>query len=285
MSRFLCKAFVDDDGRYVGIDHGGAKGVFEASDEHRLVDEGVQRTTQPAPFGAKIWPIRRRHAGDDQHLEIRTMRFRSPQRRRKQIGRSALAVVVKYPNRSHAGGTISSAGTAGCGSRAPPWPTRRPRPRLPSGRPSGAGRDSREILRSPRSRRTGRRTGCVSRSRRTRLSRRPPGSASDRLSRRVRRKTDRSGGPEFAFRWPSLSPARVCRQEQRRCLRDGRSLDPNQAAYRPAIASLRAELRFRCSHRSKAANGNSITGCERRHFRGAGSGRTRHSQHATPKAA
>src|SRR6267142_911245 len=95
MSRFLCEAFIDDNGRYVGIDDGGAKGILEASDEHRLVDEAVQRTTKPAPFGAKI----------------------------------------------------SSAGTAECGSRAPLWPTRRPRPRLPSRRPSGAVRDSHEILR------------------------------------------------------------------------------------------------------------------------------------------
>ena len=39
MSRAKGKAFVDDDGRDVGIDHRGAEGVFEASDEHRLVDE------------------------------------------------------------------------------------------------------------------------------------------------------------------------------------------------------------------------------------------------------
>ena len=71
--RFLRKAFIDDDGRYVGIDHGGAKGVFEASDKHRLIDESVQWTTQPAPFGAQIWPIRCRHASDDQHLEVWTM--------------------------------------------------------------------------------------------------------------------------------------------------------------------------------------------------------------------
>src|SRR6266480_4788464 len=97
MSRFLCKAFIDDNGRYVGIDDGGAKGVLEASDEHRLVDEAVQRTTKPAPFGAKIWPMCRRYAGDDQHLEVRTMRFRSSQGRGQQISQSALAVVVNIP--------------------------------------------------------------------------------------------------------------------------------------------------------------------------------------------
>jgi hypothetical protein len=80
MSRFLRKAFIDDDGRYVGIDHGGAKGVFEASDEHRLVDEAVQRATEPAPFDAQIWPIGRRHAGDDQDLEIGSTRFCVTQR-------------------------------------------------------------------------------------------------------------------------------------------------------------------------------------------------------------
>ena len=62
-----------------------------------------------------------------------------------------------------------------------------------------------------------RRTRCVSRSRRTRLSRHPPGSASDRLARRVRSGIDRSGSPEFSVRWPSLSPARLCWREQRRC--------------------------------------------------------------------
>src|SRR3954470_22124765 len=97
MSRLQRKTFIDDDGRDVRVDHGGAKCVFEATDEHGLVDEGVQRTAKPAPFGAQIWPVRRGHAGDDQNLEVWTMRLRSPEGRRKQIGGNAFAVIVELP--------------------------------------------------------------------------------------------------------------------------------------------------------------------------------------------
>ena len=126
-------------------------------------------------------PVCRRHAGDDQRLEIGTMRIRSPKDGGSRSAKRARHP-REHPNRPHVDETISSAGTAVMrSSRARPWPPHRRTPQLPSGPPSGEGQDSREILRSPRDRPAERRSSRDSRPR-TRLSRRPPGSASRRLS-------------------------------------------------------------------------------------------------------
>ena len=44
---------MDDDSREIRIEHGGAECVLEAADKHRLIDEGIERAAQPAPFRAK----------------------------------------------------------------------------------------------------------------------------------------------------------------------------------------------------------------------------------------
>ena len=95
-----------------GLSMVGAEGVLEASDKHRLVDEGVERTAQPAPFGAEIWPVRCRHAGDNQDLEVRAMRFRSAQRRRQQSVGSTLAIVMNIPIARMLAERFASAATA-----------------------------------------------------------------------------------------------------------------------------------------------------------------------------
>ena len=97
MPRLLRKTLVDDDSREIRIEHVSAEGVLEASDKHRFVDEGVERAAQPAPFSAEILPVRRRYTCDNQELEIRAMRFRSAERRRQQVGRSMLAIVMNIP--------------------------------------------------------------------------------------------------------------------------------------------------------------------------------------------
>ena len=97
MSRLPPKTLVDDDGSEIRIEHGGAEGVLEASDEYRFVDEGIERTAQSAPFSAEIRPVCRWHASDDQELEIGAMRFRLAERRGQQVGRSMLAILMNIP--------------------------------------------------------------------------------------------------------------------------------------------------------------------------------------------
>jgi hypothetical protein len=91
------KTLVDDDGCDVGIEHRRAERVFQASDDHRLIDERVERTPQPAPFGGKVLPAGGGQAGDDQGLEIGPARLAAAERGRQQIRRAALAVVVQIP--------------------------------------------------------------------------------------------------------------------------------------------------------------------------------------------
>ena len=67
---------MDDHGREIRIEHGGAECILETANKHRLVNEGVQRTAQPAPLGAKRRPARSRRSGDDQDLEIGPVRDR-----------------------------------------------------------------------------------------------------------------------------------------------------------------------------------------------------------------
>ena len=44
MARAKRKAFVDDDGCDIGVQHRRAEGVFEAADDDRLIDERIERT-------------------------------------------------------------------------------------------------------------------------------------------------------------------------------------------------------------------------------------------------
>ena len=56
MPRAEREAFVDHDGGQLGVEHRGAEGVLEAADEHRLVDERIQRPAQAAPLCGQAWP-------------------------------------------------------------------------------------------------------------------------------------------------------------------------------------------------------------------------------------
>ena len=54
MARAQGKAFVDDDGGEVGIEHDRAERILDAADEHRLIDESIERPAQPAPLRARL---------------------------------------------------------------------------------------------------------------------------------------------------------------------------------------------------------------------------------------
>ena len=43
MPRLMHKAFVDDDGREIRIEHRGTEAVFKASDKYGFVNEGIER--------------------------------------------------------------------------------------------------------------------------------------------------------------------------------------------------------------------------------------------------
>ena len=57
----------------------------KAADEDRLIDERIQRAAKPAPSVAKSGPAGCRRSGDDQDLEIGSMRAFASQRRREHI--------------------------------------------------------------------------------------------------------------------------------------------------------------------------------------------------------
>ncbi len=152
MTRAQRKAFVDDDGRDIGIEHRGAEGVFEAADDDRLIDERIDRTPQLAPFGRERRPVGGREAGDDQGFEIGTARRLLAECRRHQVGSIAIAVILHTPVAGVLAERPRRQGLRDPGrKRKRRWPHRRPQ-RLPSTPPSIAGRDSRETLPSPRDR-------------------------------------------------------------------------------------------------------------------------------------
>ena len=147
-TRTQCKAFVDDDGCDIGIEHRRTEGILEASDDDRLIDERVNRTPQPPPFGCEVLPVGGGNAGHDQGLEIgparlaggRTRAATGPGRRRCRLR--------LHSSRRRADGTSGSLAPAQSGSTAPTMSRHRRRRHSPSGPPSVAGRDSRETPRS-----------------------------------------------------------------------------------------------------------------------------------------
>ena len=130
MPRAERKAFVDDDGGEIRVEHGRAERVLEAADEDRLIDERVQRPAQAPPFGGKSGPARRGRAGDDQDFEIGPMSLGAPKRRRQHVRRNALSSSSAVPIARVLAVTSGSARCAGCGGRAPrsravsSWPCR-----------------------------------------------------------------------------------------------------------------------------------------------------------------
>jgi hypothetical protein len=92
--RAQCKALVDDDSAKIGVEHRSTEGVFEASDDHRLVDERVERTPQLAPFVGETLPAGGGRSGDDQGLEIGPARLGAAERGRHQLRHAAVAILA-----------------------------------------------------------------------------------------------------------------------------------------------------------------------------------------------
>src|SRR5436309_2519637 len=94
MTRAKRKAFVDDDGGNVGIEHRRTERVLKAPDYDRLINESVEGTAQPPPFGCEILPMGGGNAGHDQRLEIGSARLVVAERCRQQVWDTAVALVV-----------------------------------------------------------------------------------------------------------------------------------------------------------------------------------------------
>ena len=110
MPGLLRKAFVDDNGTKIRIEHRGTERVLETAGKDRLIDESIHRAAQLPPLGRKVGPVGSGDAGDDQGFEIRPPRPGLAKSRRQQIRH--FSVGIAHPNRRHAGGTSASAATA-----------------------------------------------------------------------------------------------------------------------------------------------------------------------------
>ena len=97
MTRAQRKAFVDDDGCDVGVEHRRAEGVLEAADDDRLIDERIDADAAACAIrlrGAASWW---REAGDDQGLEIGPARLAAAECGGHQVRDAAVAVFVHTP--------------------------------------------------------------------------------------------------------------------------------------------------------------------------------------------
>ena len=93
----LRKSFIDDDGPEIRIEHGRAERVLETADKDRLIDEGIGRTAQLAPFRTKTGPARGGKPGDNQGLEIRPAGGSVAKPRRQQVGRFGFGIRMHVP--------------------------------------------------------------------------------------------------------------------------------------------------------------------------------------------
>ncbi len=97
MPRAKREAFMDNNSGDVAVQHGRAKGVLEAADKDRLINEGVQRPAQPAPLRTKSGPACGRRPRDNQHLEIGPVGVRASKSRRQHICRHPVALIIRLP--------------------------------------------------------------------------------------------------------------------------------------------------------------------------------------------
>ena len=97
MPGVLRKAFVDDDGAKIGIEHRGTERVLETAGKDRLIDESIHRATQLPPLGRKVGPVRGGDAGDDQGFEIRPARPGLAKSRRQQIRHFSVGIRMRIP--------------------------------------------------------------------------------------------------------------------------------------------------------------------------------------------
>ena len=94
MPRTQRKAFVDDDGAKIRVEHRGAEGILETSDDDRLIDERIGRAAQLAPFVRNTLPAAGGMAGDNKRFEIGAARLGPAQRGRHQLRRAVVAVLA-----------------------------------------------------------------------------------------------------------------------------------------------------------------------------------------------
>ena len=95
--RLQDKSLVDDDGRDIRIEHGGAERVFKTADKDRLIDEAIDRAAQLAPFGGKIGPIRGGDACDDQGFEVRPPHAGLAKSGRQQVRHVSVVIRLRVP--------------------------------------------------------------------------------------------------------------------------------------------------------------------------------------------
>ena len=97
VARAQDKAFVDDHGGEVGIEHDRAERILDAADKHRFVNERIKRSAQPAPLRAQARPALRRCAGDDQGLEIGPVRLALAERGRQYVRHALPEIPMNVP--------------------------------------------------------------------------------------------------------------------------------------------------------------------------------------------
>ena len=88
---------MDHDCSEISIEHGRTEGVFEATDEHRFIDEGIQRSAQSPPVRCEIGPARGWRTGHDQHLKVWPMCFRAGERGMQATRHHRFAVIMHVP--------------------------------------------------------------------------------------------------------------------------------------------------------------------------------------------
>ena len=174
----------------IGLRERGAEGIFEAADNDGLIDERIDRASQPAPFHAERRPMNRREAGDNEGFEIGTVGCFPPKVGGRRSGMSPSPSSCRIPVTSMLTEGLCRQGLSNsCRKRELSLPHFLLR-QLPSMLPSDAGRDTREI---PQSRKDQTASPRMSRGPRfaPTLSQHPPDRANRPPVRRVRKKTDR----------------------------------------------------------------------------------------------
>jgi hypothetical protein len=95
--RLESEAVDDDDGLQVEVDEGREHGIFERSDDDRLVDERIVVAAQAAERLAQRRPRRTLAGRHEQDLEIRLARLPASHGRRKHVRQARLAVLFRRP--------------------------------------------------------------------------------------------------------------------------------------------------------------------------------------------
>ena len=97
MPRFEYETFIDDDGGDIRVEHKRTERIFYAPDENGLIDESIQGTTKPAPFGRHRRPPFRRSSGYNQRFEVRPLRIATTESRWQNIANGAFVILLCFP--------------------------------------------------------------------------------------------------------------------------------------------------------------------------------------------